>query len=147
MLLSGTATSVPTRTLNDSDTQRTFDIVAAEAGCAPPTGSGPGSGPAHLAVVQCLRRVPAQTLLRIQAKRNLQNAWSPAVDEAVLLEDPRVSLAAGRFARHVPTLAGLMADDGSLFVQGLAAGRTEAEYAAYLQQAYPPRLAAFLLKA
>ncbi len=95
-----------------------ISLAAAEAGGEQmATALGCGGG-AAAAAADCLRRLPAQALLKAKPdRRGLLglNSWSAAYGGDALPREPRVALAAGDFAA-VPVIDGTTRDEGRLFL-------------------------------
>lgn len=91
-----------------------YNNTAQNAGCMAPNTTNLG----NLTTWQCLKRIPADTLMAAAAKTkaslqySLPYIWAPSVDGDIVPESPWKMLQEGRFSR-VPFITGNVRDEGT----------------------------------
>ncbi|KAL2916335.1 hypothetical protein HK105_204091 [Polyrhizophydium stewartii] len=122
------AISIATHLVGGNPNKPLFDRVVLESGALVPVAAVPASeqqfvdvaftklgckgANATLPVVDCLRALPAQTLLSAFSSLGLQ--FRPAVDRSYIKEQPHLTLARGGFAK-MPAIFVTNTDEGTLF--------------------------------
>ncbi|EIW62477.1 alpha/beta-hydrolase [Trametes versicolor FP-101664 SS1] len=113
--------------------QPAYDIVVEQAGCA-----------AAADTLECLRQVPAATLLNAAAALpnlfdlpGLAEVWAPRADGVFLQAPPQHLVLAGSVA-NIPFITGDALDEGTIFATGSFNVTTEAEFRDFVQQEFFP---------
>jgi carboxylesterase type B len=93
----------PTALMPLSPNQTAFDSLTQVSGCSNATDK-----------IECLRRLPFDTLNQAINNTGLGTVWAPVLDGDFIQEKASVQLAEGKYV-HVPMISGANSDEGTAF--------------------------------